>query len=327
MSDQDEQRGGRLGFLDSLGRLFGAKETPAPAPQPAGGFAKLEAEFDAAVRGLDEKIEAHRRQGEAAGTGPASITAQEREAQRTRRLETVHQAMREDIEKMHARLGTGLARADLDAICGLLGELDAIEKAGKDSHSLLPRARYAIAEKLRGEAGELAVARVVALLERQNMRWPDPTQHHPKATPEEIERSTKRRLADLRRGFLGDGFARTAELARGIVKGWGADYPERGSPLWEGVVLEAMAAGVRGQLLRDFVEALRRDRDEILRQAEAAVGKEIAALQTAVAGGVHSLEQANAAVASALRVLDEMVPRIAWERLRKELPEARGEPA
>jgi hypothetical protein len=321
------EQGGRLGFLDSLGRLFRAKEEAAPAPRPAGGLGTLEQAFDAAVRGLHEKIEEHRRTGEAAVRSPAALTAQEREAQRAQRLETVHRAMREDIEKMHARLGTGLDGAELDAVCALLAELDAVETAGKDSHSLLPRARWAIAEKLRVEAGELAVARLVGLLGRQNMGWPDPTQHHPSATPEEIERSRRRRLADLRRGFLADGFARTSELARGIIKGWGADYPERGSPLWEGCVLEGVAAGLRGQILRDMVEVVQRDREEILRQAEATVGRELAALQAALAGGVSSLEQANAAVASALRVIDETVPAIAWERIRAELPEARGEGA
>jgi hypothetical protein len=233
--------------------------------------------------------------------------------------------MREDIEKMHARLGTGISGADLDALRGLLEELDADEAAGKSSHDLLPRARYAIAEKLRAESGELAVARVVALLERQKMGWPDPTRPSPTATPEEIERSRRRRLADVRRVFLADGFARTAESLQGIVKGWGSDYPDRGSPLWEACVLEGVAAGIRGQLLREFVELLRRDREQLLGEVEGLVGKEIGALQQAMAGGVHSLEQARRAVESALKVIDEVLPGIAWERIRTELPAARGE--
>jgi hypothetical protein len=328
MSDQGEPRERGLGFLDSIGRLFREKKKEAPAaPQTAEGLAKLEGDFDTAIRALNEKMEGFRRTSTPAGVGPSlrKVTAEEREAERARRMQTAHEAIRQDIEKMHARLGTGLTAADLAAIGRVLGELAAIAEAGKDSHSLLPRARYAIAEKLRGEAGELAVARVVALLERQQMSWPDPARHRASATPEEVERAKRRRLADLRRGFLADDFARIADGMRGVVKGWGSDYPDQGSPLWESCVLEGVAAGIWGQLLRQFFELLRQEREVILSQAEASVGKELEALRAVLAGGVHSLEQANQAVASALQVVDKVVPTIAWEHVRERLPEARGE--
>lgn len=325
---EGEQRAGG-GFLDSLGRLFRRQEDrPArvePAPKPAGTLEALEA----AVRALNERVE-QQRGAATAGSASAGVrkpTPEELAAERERRIEAARKAMREDIERMHAKLGTGIAPADLDAIAALLGELEAGAAAGKGSYELLPRARYAIAERLRAEAGELAVARVAALLRQHGMGWPDPSHPPATATPEEIERAHRRRLADVRRAFLGDGFARTAESLQGIVKGWGADYPDRGSPLWEACVLEGVAAGLRGQIVRRAVELLQRDRDELLRQAEAAVGEETAALQQALAGGVHSLEEANRAVQSALQVLDEVLPAIAWERVRAELPEARGETA
>jgi len=331
MSDQAGAREKKSGFLDSLGRLFRTREEPQAAPQPAGGFAKIEADFESAIRGLNERIEEQRRGagGAAAGARPGARqrTAEEAAADRTRRIEAAHGAMREDIVKMHARLGTGLSGADLDAIQEVLGELEAMAVEGKGSHELLPRARYAIAEKLRAEAGELAVARVVALLQKQKMDWPDPSRPPASATPDEIERARRRRLSDVRAAFLSDSFARTAESLQGIVKGWGADYPDRGSPLWEACVLEGVTAGLRGQLLRDFLELLRRDREQLLSEVESTVGKETAALQQAMAGGVHSLEQASRAVESALKVLDEVIPAVAWERIRSQLPAARGEVA
>jgi hypothetical protein len=42
---------------------------------------------------------------------------------------------------------------------------------------------------------------------------------------------------------------------------------------------------------------------------------------------VRSLDQASRAVESALKVLDEVLPVLAWQRIRAELPEARGEGA
>jgi hypothetical protein len=236
--------------------------------------------------------------------------------QSAQRKETAHREIREDIEKMHSRLGTGLSGADLDAIAAYLKELAAVSAAGRGSHELLPRARHAIAEKLRAEAGELAVAQLVALLQRQGLDWPDPTHHRSTATPEEVERSRRRQLADARESFLVLDLGKLSDRVHGIVRGWGSDYPDRGSPLWEESVLEGVGAAIRGRLIQQFVESLQRDREALLSRVEAAIGKEFAALQTALASGVQSVEQAHLAVASSLGVLDEVVPALAWEAVR-----------
>jgi hypothetical protein len=318
---------GKLGFLDSIGRLFRAKEEEAGAPPRAeapGAFARLEADFEAAVRGLREKA-VERDTGPAQpGAAATRSRVEDRAAESLRRMETSRRAIREDIEKMHARLGTGLASADLDEISRFLEELDATSTAGRDSLELLPRLRYAIATRLRAEAGELAVARLVARLERAKLPWPDPTHYRPSATPDEIERSRRRRLAEIRETFLAQDGKRTAERMLGIVRAWGGDYPDRGSPLWEESVLEGVAAGIRGRLLKDFVELLVRDRELLLARTEASIGKQLTALQESV-GGIRSIEQANVAVASSLQALDAVVPEIAWEQVRSQLPEARGE--
>lgn len=328
--DVSEGGSGKLGFLDSLGRLFGAKPKRAPAPgsDAASGFEKLEADFGAALRALDTRIAEQKRSAReesSSGTEPTGLTAEEREARRLRRMDEAHRAIREDIEKMHARLGTGISGTDLSAISAFLRELSEVSVAGADSHDLLPRARYAIAERMRAESGELAVARTIALLGQQKRDWPDPTQYSPTATPEEVERSRRRRLGEVREAFLALDLGRLAEVVEGIVRGWGGDYPDRGSPLWEETVLRSVTAGVRGRLIQDFVEVLRRGREQLLASTEGAVGKELASLQSALAGGVHSIEQANQAITSSLRVLDEVVPEIAWKAVCAELPQARGE--
>ena len=326
MSDKEDT--GRLGFLAPLARLFRANAgTPAP-PQPepqAGGFAKLEADFEKALRGLREKVA---EQATTAGPGAAahSRTAAEVAAERANRIEGLHRAIREDIERMHSRLGTGLSPTDLDSIGALLRDLDADATEGRDSHALMPRLRYSVATRFRLESGALAVAKLAALLTRANLEWPDPIHYAPRAKPEEIESSRRRRLAEIQESFLAQDFERTAERMVGIVRAWGADYPPRGSPLWEESVLEGVAAGIRGQLLKDFVELVDRDRALVLSRTEAAIGKELAALQTAVAGGVHSIEQANTVVASSLHALDEVVPELVWQHVRSLLPRARGEP-
>lgn len=327
---------GKLGFLDPLTRLFGRRESateapPASAPTAApSGPAKLEAmeaEFAAALQGLEAKIQARvdATAPTSAAAGARRATAADREAERLRRMEECHAAIRADVEAMHQRLGTGLGAKDLPDLATFLLELEADAKEGKDSHAILPRARYAIAQKLQTEAGELAADRTVALLESHQVPWPDPTQSGPNQTAEEIERSRRRRLAETRESFLASGLKRTAERLLGIVSAWGSDYPERGSPLWVETTIEAVAAGLRASLVRDAVELLRRGNAPLVAKTEELVGAEVAALQRAVQGGVTSIEQANQAVSGALRVLDEVLPTLAWEQVRAELPRARGE--
>ena len=328
MSDKQEDSGGKLGFLDSLARLFRSKEkTPAPQPDEPARLERLQAGFEAAIHSLDEKVQQHQGAAGPAGrqVGPEKATAAEREAESQRTMEALYRVIREDVVKMHARLGTGLASADLDELVAYLGELETASAAGRDSHAMLPRARYSITERLRKESGELAVARLVALLERQKLSWPDPIHYAPTATPAEIERSQRRRLAEVREVFLGSDFKKTADRMLGIVRVWASDYPDQGSPLWEESVLEGVAAGIRGQLLREFVELLRRDRELILTDAEALIGKQLTVLQQTFQSGATSFEQASQAVASSLRVIDEVLPKLAWEHIHAQLRHARGE--
>jgi hypothetical protein len=313
----------KLGFLDSLVGLFRSKPAAvAPAASSgAGGFEALRADFEAALRDLDEKAAECRRQAEVKTGAESSSTRTEAEraAVAERRLEDVRRAIREDIGSAHARLKTGIESSELEALAKYIEEVAAQAEAGKDSHELLPRARFAIAEKLREEAGELAAARVVELLRSQDLSWPDPTHYRESARPEEIERSRRRRLAEVRQSFLAQSLERTAQRLLGVVEVWGSDYPDRGSPLWEETVYEGVAAGIRARLVKEAVEQLRRDQDVIMKRTEAAIGKELAALQQTLRSGVTSFEQANQAVAGSLRALDTIVPELAWEHVRASL--------
>lgn len=317
-----------LGFLDGLmARFRRAPEQPKPEKAPGASSKAVRQEFDAALQGLAQKIEEQRRKSEEAGAGPArgEKTAAERAAERTKRMEAAHQAMREDVAAMHARLGTGLRKEDLTELRAYLEEIEARAAAGADSHELEPRARYAIARRLDREAGKLALARLKQVLAAAGVQWPDPVRYHPSATPEDIESARRRRLSEMREQFLARGLARTAERVVGVVGAWGADYPERGSALWEEVVLEAYAAGLRAQLLREFVQRLRTDRETLEAEVDRLIGPELAAVQKVLQSGVASVEEATAAAAGVLRVIDEVIPDLAWKHLSSVLPRARGE--
>jgi len=321
------ETGGKLGFLDSLGQLFRSKKATGPAPEAAKAshFDQLEKDFESAIARVNQQIEERRKASPTAAVSEsaaptAAKNAQQRAAEKAQRVETTQREMREDIEKKHAQLGTGVTAADLTSLATFLRELEASTATGKNSQSLVPRARYAIGEKLRTEAGELAVARVVALLQSKKQGWPDPTRYADTATEEEIERSRRRRLGEVREVFLGSGFERSAERMFGVVRGWGGDYPDRGTPLWDECVLEGVAAAIRAQLLKQFFDVLRQDRDALLSQLEVAIGKQIEAVQALLQTGVSSIDEASAAVAGPFRVIDDVAPKLAWEHLRAKLP-------
>ena len=320
---------GKLSFLDSFTKLFRKEEETAPAPEavPAKRFANLEADFEAAIRALNEKVEV--RLAESASTGPAAVRrdkGEDRIKQKLQRMEATHRAIREDIEKMHGRLETGIGGPDLDALAKFLEELDGSVKADKDSHSILPRARYAISGQLQARAGELAIARLADLLQRQKLGWPDPTQGGPGVTAEELERSRRRRLAEIKEAFLGAGLKRTARAHARIGRRGDPTIPQRGSALWEESVLEAIAAGIRGELVQEFVQILTRDAERAARP-DRGIPRNASSPRSGERSRVActSIDQANQAMASAFRVLDEVFPQIAWEHLRSKLPRARGE--
>ncbi len=319
----------KLGFLDSLARIFREPEPSAePAAAGASGEERLEAlgaSFRAAVGELQEKVESLRGEAGAVRRERQRATPEDRVAARERRMAETHLRIRSEIEQMHAQLGTALKGDDLDAITAELEEMEQVVSEGRSSHELIPRVRYAIGEKLRHEAGELAVERIRGLLERAEISWPDPTRHDPGASEEQVERSRRRRLAETREAFLAEGFLRTAQRSLGIVSGWGSDYPDPGSPLWQECVLEGVAAGIRGQLAVAFLEVLERDRDLVLEGVEELIGNEVAELHKVLGDGASTIPDANRVVARALQAVDGVVPELAWKHVCEQEPRARGE--
>lgn len=327
MSHAERDDGGLLGLIHSLGRLFRGDKPSSPDNDPeqkvSAGLAKLEVDFAQAITAMKERVENQRRAGGMAASGPAFIdlSAQDRAAERQQRKESCHRAMREDIDTMHSTLGTGLKDSDLEDVVAFLRELEALSHAGQDSHALVPRARHAIIERLRIEAGQLALENLISALRRSGLDWPEQPQHSPSMTPEELESSQRRRLSDTRTSFLTYDLTRIAERLQGIVSGWGADYPDRGSPLWQESVLKGVAAALWGRLIETFVELLEKDRELLVTRTERFMGTELAALHAALENRAGSIAETTDAVARALRVLDEVVPEIAWELVRPRFSE------
>ncbi len=106
---------------------------------------------------------------------------------------------------------------------------------------------------------------------------------------------------------------------------WKSDYPDRGGPLWQALALEAVATALRARWLKKFLELLRQERAEVEKKAAALIGEELAAINDCLRQGVSSLEDAHRLVASSMKILDEVVPDLAWQQVRAAFPETREE--
>jgi hypothetical protein len=282
----------------------------------------LQVDFDDAVRRLEEKIEERLRQRVSTGAIKAPrATPADREARR----KIAHREITEDIGKMHARLGTGIDDAAMEELSSQLVDLDSLWRSGKGSHDLIPRARYAIAEKIQQETGPLAVARLRNLMRQGGVSWPDPIRHQPSASEDDIERSIRRRMGEIQANFLSSDMQKTSSRMLGIVSGWGGDYPERGSALWEETVLEGVAQGIRARLGSEFIDLVRENKEIFEARTEELVGEPFDVLQRSLESGVDSIHDASRAVTATFRVLDEVIPELAWEYIHAQLPHARAE--
>jgi hypothetical protein len=318
MSEREVESSRVLRLIDAIGQLFRLREGVDDHALEMGAFARTEREFDSVLAALRGRMEERRPPGWCRDLQCA--TAEHLAEEKMRRKIVAHGAMREDIEQMHVRLRTGLRRADLNDIIAFLKGLDAFAGAGRDSHALLPRVRHGITQRLRAEAGAMALDRLHVRLKRQGLRWPDPPRYQPHATREDIELSRLRRMSDVRVAFVAYRLERIADRAQGVVWGWGGDYPDRESVLWRESVLVGVAAALCGQLLQHFLELLRQDGDLLLARIEESVGERLPTLRALLDSGAFLVPEAQQVISRSLRVLDEGIPEVAWQLVYARLP-------
>ena len=319
---------GKLRFLDSFVGIFRRKTEPEESQaEPPQSFEDVRARFDTALKDLEATIETHRQEmeGSAAARGSFKEAGAESEEHKIQRMASIHRQIRVDVEAMHAQLGTGISGSDIDELNQFLQEVAELSAGGEDSHELLGRARFTILRRLSVEAGELAVSRLRDLMNSADMTWPETLTYHPSTSPEGVARIRERHLAELKEYFLQSGIERMAQFLVGIVPAWKEDYPHQGSPIWDAVVLKAVAAGIRASLLKEFVEKVREDRAAIEEEVEELIGAELSAVDQCLKEGIDSIQDANRVVAGTMRILDEVVPDLAWERVHAALPRARGD--
>lgn len=315
MGENDQLKKNHHGFFDAVSGLFGAERKPLPASPADGSFTEVQNSFNNALRQLNEKIELLRH--ETAQELPGKESVETLAQAKQRRTERVHTAICEDILAMHLRLGTGIDRPALEKLAALLRECGEMTAQGKLSQEVMPRCRASILGRLHREAGSLAWAELEQRLATCNVAWTETTLRDPLDSDDEFERLRRLKYREIQEGFIDDDLLRSSRLILGIESAWQSDYPERDTPLWRELVLEGVATALRARIFGAFYERLLQNRDLILTKATELVGQELDGLNQTLGKAVTTLEDAHRVAISSYRVIDEVIPDVAWQVVRE----------
>ena len=306
-------------FFEAISQLFGKTSPPGrAATEQVPSLAEMENAFNAALQQLNGKIEDLRRQQLQAVSGtalPPAAHAEERE----RRMRQAHTRILHDILAMHRQLATGIDAPALDALATFLKECEAKVAEERSVPEVMPCCRSSILRRFHREAGDAAWVELEKRLTATNEAWPETTQRDPIEGEAAFERRRQLKYREMKDDFVNYDLARSTELIRGIERAWQADYPEPGTPLWRELVLEGVATALRARILQGYYERLLANKEKIVDRAAELVGRELGALQAVLAEkNLTSLEDAHRVATTSSRVLDEVIPEIAWQVIRSE---------
>lgn len=325
MENHSRNRQGSFDFVDRLIDLFHHPDAePAPSAD-APKLSSLNQQFENALGTLQQIIEQRKREMERSGSSGWKGTLKvEKEEVKKAREEKIQKLILDDIEQTHSSLQTGMGSNDLVRLREFLIKAAEIASTGEQSHEILPRCRFSILNRLHLEAGFLSLKELDTFLGQQGASWPVTVPRDPTLTPAEAQEVIKRNQAQRRKEYLNYSINKSSFLIVGIVEAWKSDYPEPGSALWNSVVLEAVATALRAKGVERFSQKLRHDRAFIENKASELLGEKVSELNQSIQEGVTSLSDAHRVVASSLKILDEIIPELAWEHLQKAFPELKG---
>jgi hypothetical protein len=323
MSNQSSHGQGPFDFIDRLIDLFHHPVSEKSQPKSDKDLF-LNEQFKTALTALEETIEKQQReQDQETQFGWKKTLKVEDEETKKQKEQNVHHQIRVDVEAAHQRLHTGISSHELELLKDYLVHVDETVSSGEDSQEVLPRSRTAILKRIHYEAGFLALDEMDDYLEKQHETWPTISPKNPTLSSDEVKAIVERNRIKIRKNFLNYNIHQSSLLIVGIVEVWKSDYPQANSDLWKSVVLEAVATALRARLMHLFSTRLRHDRKSIEKKATELIGEKVAELNRTLQGGVISLNDAHRVVSSSLKILDEVIPDIAWQHLQKALPEAK----
>ena len=245
----------------------------------------------------------------------------------------------ESILDLHRNLETGLdedivPRLRTLALGHSFGHREPVEE------SLEERIDHFVLRELFFRCAERAWDRLVFLMNKCDVVWPQPPDLSYRRPPESVAEFAEKRLEELQLEFSRTPLDKQADLAVGEIKVWAHTYPEKDSWLWRQTSLCGVGAGLHLQLFVTALELWLWRSDRLEQALRRQIEKELVEAKKLLSQGVVTLEDAERVAERAVTLArpqvreDDVVRRVVdrrrcGHREEREPPEApaRGPPS
>jgi len=320
-----------LGQLEeSLATFFGWTNPNEPAGKPAPEAPSAPpAPTSTPIEALDESVGAlqalAREIGQRMRTDEPShsLVGERPDLEKLKKEAAVHhQHIAEDILALHEKLGTGLTRAELEALQqGLTPLLPYLER---EQGGIVDRTYFHVLTRILRETAAIAWDELMERMERAGLQWPTPGGLFPTASATEREAARERSLEREHQSFLKATPEHICDRVFGLVRIWRASYPPRDSDLWFQQCLLGVAWGRQLQLFETGAALLMGpEGEEVKAQLREAAQQALSQTRDVLKRGNNSLWDVNEMLVSTDRLASQLGPDLVWSWLEPRLDPAR----
>jgi hypothetical protein len=227
-------------------------------------------------------------------------------------------ALFEDIIRFHREFGTGLASEDLLSLHELIQMEAAHEKTCSLEKSVHELVECNLLTFLRRKAAEQAWRKLEGYIGQLHMPFPIPPTMLDPAEPVRNEKVREEQKRKAQEDFLTMPAQDLAELILGNVPAWVYYYPQKGTYLWQLTVLQALAAGLAGNLLMKYLSVWEENSSDILNKIQQEFAEKIDDLRRRGQSTI-SLPEVLSISKELERISREQMPEEVWKYICSEL--------
>ena len=238
------------------------------------------------------------------------------------KLTELHQGeMLEDILKLHAELGTGFSKPNLDKFSDDLRASTTLF-GQRNTDSLADQGLMAILHTVHDEALKYGWKNLSEKLAAANKTWPAPLGVSPNATEEELRFKSALYVQRQEKEFLDHNLLVLANIIQGSVPAWRSVYPERHGAVWTSTCYQAVGGAYAAKRHDDILDIAQENLEEIRRTVAPRLTDALKPIEDELKKGVTSLSQARMLSEDAGRVSQKIAIEVFWQVVSPHMQEA-----
>jgi hypothetical protein len=271
-------------------------------------------EFISIDREIESSLETvHNKLRMIKGPSPAERRISEEEIKHRHFIEERNkgqEALFEDVIRSHREFGTGLTSKDLLSLHELMRMEAAHESACSQEESVHELVECNLLTFLRRKAAEQAWRKLEGYIGQLHMPFPIPPTMLDPTEPVRNEKIREEQKRKAQEDFLTMPAQDLAELILGNVPAWVYYYPQKETYLWQLTALQALAAGLAGNLLMKYLSVWEENSSDILKKIQQEFAEKI--------DDLHRRGQSTISLPEVLSISKEL-ERISREQMPEEV--------